>query len=62
MEKKTLMIAAAVALFVLAFAAFYAGLGAGLIVSPTLGNALWILALALAGAGVFLIVTSQRKK
>ena len=62
MEKKTLTIAAAVAFFFLAFAAFYAGLGAGLIVSPALGNALWILALVLVGAGVFLIVKSQSKK
>ena len=61
MEKKTLMIAAAVVSFVLAFAVFYFGLGAGLIVSPTLGSALWLLALALSGVGIFLIFKSQKK-
>lgn len=49
-------------LFLLAFAAFYAGLGLGLQYNPTYGTLLWILAALVAGLNILWIIRSEQRK
>ena len=56
------ILATQIVLFFVAVALFFIGLGVGLILNPTLGSALWILAGVIFVANVVWLVYSLTKK
>ncbi len=55
-KRKVLCIVIHVLVFMVALVIFYLGLGVGLAVNPLLGTLLWILALAVGGLNLYVIL------
>ena len=60
--RKTLKKIAHIGLFVVAVIVFYLGLGIGLTANPTLGTALWVVAITIAVANLYWILRSRFAK
>lgn len=60
--RKTLKKIAHIALFLVAIIVFYLGLGIGLTANPTLGTALWVVAIAIAVANLYWLLRGRLRQ